>query len=214
MIDRRGILRRSVTAGGACLAVAAPRGADEFLGPSIRAISPMRDEAKGYLIRQLDTAWKLTDYHLPSLTTDECLWRPATKGLHVRQGPDGKWRADWPDREAYDIGPPSIAWITWHIGFWWSTVLDQSFGSGKLTREEVFWPGTAEGARRWIDELHQRWRDVLEPLSDEDLKSTARTRWPFSHQPFGDVVAWLNVELTKNASEIGYARFLYAVRKN
>jgi hypothetical protein len=26
------------------------------------------------------------------------------------------------------------------------------------------------------------------------------------------VVAWLTVELTKNASEIGYARFLYAVR--
>jgi NADPH-dependent 2,4-dienoyl-CoA reductase/sulfur reductase-like enzyme len=29
--------------------------------------------------------------------------------------------------------------------------------------------------------------------------------------PFGDVVAWVNVELTKNAAEIGYARFLYAV---
>ena len=26
-----------------------------------------------------------------------------------------------------------------------------------------------------------------------------------------DVVAWVNVELTKNAAEIGYARFLYAV---
>jgi len=27
-----------------------------------------------------------------------------------------------------------------------------------------------------------------------------------------DVVAWVNVELTKNAAEIGYARFLHAVR--
>lgn len=25
--------------------------------------------------------------------------------------------------------------------------------------------------------------------------------------------AWVNVELTKNAAEIGYARFLYAVRR-
>ena len=39
-----------------------------------------------------------------------------------------------------------------------------------------------------------------------------RTRWPFQGRPFGDVVAWANVELTKNAAEIGYARFLYAVR--
>ncbi|HMH81922.1 MAG TPA: hypothetical protein VK531_03565 [Gemmatimonadales bacterium] len=29
-------------------------------------------------------------------------------------------------------------------------------------------------------------------------------------RPFGDVIAWVNVELTKNAAEIGYARFLYA----
>jgi len=26
-----------------------------------------------------------------------------------------------------------------------------------------------------------------------------------------DVIAWVNIDLTKNASEIGYARFLYAV---
>ena len=31
---------------------------------------------------------------------------------------------------------------------------------------------------------------------------------------FGDVVAWVNIELMKNAAEIGYARFLYAVREN
>ncbi len=30
----------------------------------------------------------------------------------------------------------------------------------------------------------------------------------------GDVVAWVNVELTKTAAEIGYARFLYAVQSN
>jgi hypothetical protein len=30
----------------------------------------------------------------------------------------------------------------------------------------------------------------------------------------GHVIAWANVELTKNAAEIGYARFLYAVRSS
>jgi hypothetical protein len=165
-----------------------------------------------YLIRQFETAWKLASYHLDGLATDECLWRPAPKGLHVHQIAGGTWRADWPDREGYDIGPPSIAWITWHIGFWWSMVLDHSFGGGALSRDHVKWPGTADAMRQWIGDLHRQWRAKLEQLSDGDLKSAERTRWPFKDRPFGDVVAWVNVELTKNAAEIGYARFLYAVR--
>lgn len=99
------------------------------------------------LNRQFETAWKLANYHLQGLTTDECLWRPAAKGLHVRQAADGTWRADWPQHEGYHLGPPSIAWLTWHIGFWWSMVLDHSFGEAKLTREQVTWPGSAEGVR-------------------------------------------------------------------
>jgi hypothetical protein len=55
-------------------------------------------------------------------------------------------------------------------------------------------------------------RSKLEQVTDDDLRSAERTRWPFQDGPFGDVIAWVNVELTKNAAEIGYARFLYAVR--
>lgn len=172
----------------------------------------MADEARDYLLRQLDTAWKLASYHLESLDTDECLWRPAAQGLHVHQDPDGRWRADWPSHEGYDLGPPSIAWLTWHMGFWWAMALDHSFGDGTLTRESVSWPGTADGVRMEIGRLHGAWRTTLERLTDEELRSPEHARWPFQGRPFGDVVAWLNVELTKNAAEIGYARFLYAVR--
>ncbi len=168
--------------------------------------------ARGYLIRQFETAWKLTAYHLDGLTTAECLWRPAAKGLHVHQDADGLWRADWPDREGYDIGPPSIAWLTWHVVFWWSMVLDHSFSDATLARENVAWPGTGDDVRTSIGGLQERWRGVLEQLGDDDLRSAQRTRWPFQDRPFGDVVAWTNVELTKNAAEIGYARFLYAQR--
>jgi hypothetical protein len=76
----------------------------------------------------------------------------------------------------------------------------------------VKWPGTADGVRQWIQSLHGQWRAKLEQLGDAELQSAERTRWPFKDRPFGDVVAWANVELTKNAAEIGYARFLYAVR--
>lgn len=169
------------------------------------------------LDRQFDTAWALLQYHLDGLTTEECLWRPRDVGPHVWQRPDGPaiaktWIADWPEREAYAAGPPSIAWITWHIGFWWSMVLDHSFGPAKLTKEEIFWPGDADGVRAWFERLQQEWRTALKPLTSADLASSERTRWPIRDRPFADVIAWLNVELMKNAAEIGYARFLYATR--
>jgi hypothetical protein len=172
----------------------------------------VKDEAAGYLIRQFETAWKLASYHLEGLTDEECSWRPAVRGLHVHRLADGVWRADWPEHEKYDIGPASIAWLTWHLGFWWSMVLDHSFGQGILSRETVVWPGSAEAVREWLGGLRGTWRGALEQLSDEDLRSTQRTRWPFQSRPFGDVAAWVNLELTKNAAEIGYARFLFAVR--
>jgi len=172
----------------------------------------MTDEATALLRRQFDTAWALTEYHLQGLTTEECLWRPASQGLHVHPLEGGGHRIDWPDRESYDLGPASIAWLTWHLGFWWSMALDHSFGNATLTQGQVHWPGSGELTRAWIVDLSQRWRQHLDTLTDAELRSHERTRWPLTDRPFGDIVAWANVELMKNAAEIGYARFLYAVR--
>jgi hypothetical protein len=168
------------------------------------------DAARDYLLRQFDIAWRLASYHLDGLTTDECLWRPAPSGPHVSQADEWTWRADWPEQEGYDLGPPSIAWITWHIGFWWSMALDHTLGEATLTREEVAWPGDADGVRQWLEGLQERWRGFLETVTDDELASSERVRWPFRDRPLGDLAAWVNVELTKNAAEIGYARFLYA----
>src|SRR6202011_3870607 len=107
--------------------------------------------------------------------TEECMWRPAHEGLHVHRVDGGRWRADWPDHEGYSLGPPSIAWLTWHVGFWWSMVLDHSFGGGALSRESVMWPGTADGVREWLGRLHGEWRAALEALGDGDLRSAQRT---------------------------------------
>lgn len=172
----------------------------------------MADELRGTLLRQLETAWALTGYHLEGLTTEECLWRPARAGLHVHPEAEGRWRIDWPEHEGYDLGPASIAWVTWHLGFWWSMVYDHSFGAGALEREAVAWPGSVDGVRAWLGELHGQWRAALERLTDDDLRAAERSRWPLRDRPFADIVAWVNLELMKNAAEIGYARFLYAVR--
>ena len=97
---------------------------------------------------------------------------------------------------------------------WWSMVLDHSFGGGDLSRDGVMWPGNAHAVREWLGRLQGEWRAILEQITDDDLRSTERTQWPFHDRPFGDIVAWVNVELTKNAAEIGYACFLYAVSAN
>lgn len=170
----------------------------------------MISEVRSCLIWQFDVAWKLADIHLAGLATKECLWRPAQKGLHVQQNSDGHWIADWPEHEGYELGPPSIAWITWHMGFWWSMVIDHSFGEQRRSRESVYWPGSADDVRTWLVELKDAWRTHIQQA---DLESSLNTRWPFQNRPFHDVVAWATVELAKNASELGYARFLYAVSK-
>ncbi len=172
----------------------------------------MSHELRDALLRQFDIAWAIAEYHMNGLTTEECLWRPAAKGLHVHRR-DGAWRADWPEHERYDLGPSSIAWLTWHIVFWWSSVIDHSFGAANLAREDVAWPGTAEAVRQRIVDLQLEWRKRLALMSDAELRSTERTRWPFHGAPFSDIVSWLNVELTKNAAELGYARFLYAASR-
>jgi hypothetical protein len=172
----------------------------------------MTHACRDYLLGQLTTAWALTEFHLNGLTTDECLWRPGRTGPQVYRDHLGRWHADWPEHEGYDLGPPSIAWLTWHIDFWWSMVLDHSFGSAALTRDSIDWPGSAEGVRERLTGLHRGWLAAIGPLSDADLRSQQRARWPMQDRPFGDVIAWVNIELMKNAAEIGYARFLYAVR--
>ncbi|MEZ4585293.1 MAG: DinB family protein [Gemmatimonadales bacterium] len=168
--------------------------------------------ALDYLTRQLEIAWRLTAYHLDGLTTEECLWRPAATGPHVHPDGGGGWRADWPEEEGYHLGPPSIGWLTWHVAFWWSMTLEHSFGSARLTREDVRWPGTADAIRGQIERFHDEWRRKLGVLTDAELRRVDRTRWPIRDRPFGEVVAWVNVELMKNAAEIGYARFLFATR--
>ena len=172
----------------------------------------MSNELRELLARQFAISWALTDFHLQTLSTEECLWRPAAKGLHVQPSEGGASRADWPEHEGYELGPSSVAWLTWHLIFWWSMVLDHSLDGGTLSRESVLWPGSAGGVRAAVSQLESRWRQMLETITDDELRSSERSRWPIQHQPFADVVAWVNVELAKNAAEIGYVRFLYAAR--
>jgi hypothetical protein len=164
------------------------------------------------MVAQFDIAWALTFYHLEGLTTDECLWRPAPRCLHVSRDGHGSWRADWPDHEGYDIGPPSIAWTTWHICFWWTKALAHLDGITSVVKEDVNWPGSAEAVRNEILSLNNRWRDRIGTFSEQELQTPSSVSWPLPDSTPIMTAAWLNVELMKNAAEIGMVRFLFATR--
>ncbi|MCM2394022.1 DinB family protein [Streptomyces albipurpureus] len=157
------------------------------------------------LIRQLDTVWALWEYHLPGIDDAACLWEPAPGSWTVRQDAAGHWVADWQVPEPEPVPTTSIGWLTWHMGYWWTTTFQHCFGPGAPAREEIHWPGSAEATVEWLGALRNDWRAELLQLSDADLDSTARTEglaWGEGLR-LVEVAGWITVELTKNVAEVG-----------
>lgn len=168
------------------------------------------------LVRQLDVTWALFEHHLERLDDAACLWHPAPGCWTVRPDERGRWVADWEVPEPDPAPALSIGWLTWHIGFWWTTTLGCCFGSGAPAREEITWPGSAAGTASWLRDVHQRWRLSLLECSEADLESTELTAaLPWGQgQALVHVAGWVNVELTKNVAEIGLVRHLYEASRS
>lgn len=157
-------------------------------------------------------ARNLFEYHLTGLTRAECLWRPARAGLHIHQDAGGRWKPDWPDRKSYDLGPPSLGWLTWHAIYWTGMAVDRSFGEGRLTQEDVHWNEDPEVVCATLRKNIEDWLEALEAEPEPAWQATDRVCWPFADRTLADLAAWWNLELMKSAAEIGQLRFLYAVR--
>ncbi len=164
---------------------------------------------KENILFQLDMCWQLYLYHVESIEEEEAFWAFGPKGLQVRKQED-QWRIDWPESESYEIGPSSIAWIMWHIIYWWSTAIDYNFGNGTLKKEDIHWPGSIEKAKATISFLHDTWVSKLNDLPEGSYRSKQYAKWPLADSTFSNISLWLNAELMKNAAEIGYGRFLFA----
>ncbi len=163
------------------------------------------------LLGQFEIAWALAVHHLDGLTTAMGLWEPAAPCLHVRLREDGTWRPDRPESEDYAIGPPSIAWTTWHILSCWTTASAPLEDGAPVGMDDVPWPGDADRVRRAIHGLADRWRALVGAWDEDDLLCPRAGRWSIPDASPARIAARLNVELTKNAAEIGAMRFLHAV---
>ena len=83
------------------------------------------------LLWQLGVASSLFDVVIAGLSEDEALRPPVTGAWSVRRGEDDVWRADWADDEPVPAPPTTVAWLLWHIGWWWSDVTGRAFGEGR-----------------------------------------------------------------------------------
>nr|WP_155073305.1 DinB family protein [Streptomyces taklimakanensis] len=164
------------------------------------------------LRRQFDLTWALFEYHLERLEPDDFLWEPASRCWTVRPAADGRWVPDWAETEPDPVPVPTVAWLSWHIGWWWSTAVDHVRGRTPPARTEITWPGGGKAAVDRLRGLRSDWLEVLEGLTEADLDAAAPFPWPDgSGYSVADTAAWVNAELMKNAAEIGQLRMLRAV---
>lgn len=147
--------------------------------------------------------WKLArEAHLPRLTTEMCLWLPHSDSWTVHLGADGRWLPDWSEPEPVDPPPPSIAWLTWHVSWWWSAALAVVRGEQPSPRTAVSWPGTAAATVSNLHDLAAAWTEATANLTPEASEAPTSFPWP-TPRPLIYTVAWVNIELMKNVAEIG-----------
>lgn len=158
--------------------------------------------------RQFDVAWALTEFHLAALVEADFGWEPADLCWTVRCDASGRWRADFAEIEPDPVPVPTIAWLTWHIDFWWSAAIASLAGRTPAAPADVSWPGSGDAAVARIRDLAEQWRNTLPQLN---FGAPAVFPWgEDAGRTVADTALWVTVELTKNAAEIGQLRLLRA----
>jgi hypothetical protein len=97
--------------------------------------------------------------------------------------------------------------------WWWTAAAASLTGDVPPEPAVIEWRGGADAIRR-IRGFAERWRSTLAALTPRDLEVASLFPWgPDAERTVEDTVLWLNVELTKNAAEIGQLRLLRAARR-
>ena len=161
--------------------------------------------------RQFELAWSLTELHLAALVEDDFFWEPTNLCWTVRQDEAGVWRPDWADTEPDPPPVPTVAWLTWHIDYWWTMTIDSLTAISRRDRSEISWPGDGAAAVSRLRDLATQWRKLLAGMTEQDLAAASVFPWEAdAGHTIADTVLWVTVELTKNVAELGQLRMLRA----
>lgn len=72
---------------------------------------------------QFEFSWALFELHLERLEPDDFIWEPANHCWTMRRDATGAWIPDFAETEPDPAPVPTIAWLSWHIGWWWSVAM-------------------------------------------------------------------------------------------
>lgn len=137
----------------------------------------MSPDRTALLRNQFDLIRALAETHLRALTDDDLLWAPTPHHWTVRCGDDGYWRPDWEltddGTEPDPVPVPTAGWVSWHLGWWWSTTLDHLRNVTPRDREQVYRPGTTDTTIAWLHQLSGEWTRPLDDLDDSTLDAPA-----------------------------------------
>lgn len=150
--------------------------------------------------------FELSGEVLADVSLEECLhkFRPDAWSVHER---DGRWYGMLED-EPPNIPVPTLAWTMWHPMWWMETLLTVSRGGSPLAAAEVEWPGPTTTVPK-LRELWTEWTAFVDGLTEDDLRATELTRFPYTDgRPFAYVLGWASMEMTKNLSEMCLLRRL------
>lgn len=152
---------------------------------------------------QLEVSSMLLDYHLAGLTADDLFWAPAQVHWTMHDRESG-WEPDWAETEPDPVPVPTIAWLTWHLQWWWSSTLADVHGRPLPSRTDVGWVPDPDRIRTTLADLRTAWSEVLTEATEAELAAPSGHPWPAdAGRSRSDQFAWVTVEHTKNVAEIG-----------
>jgi hypothetical protein len=133
--------------------------------------------AVALLAWQMDEAYAFVTDMVDGLTNEEFAWEPAAGCWTVRQRPDGRWAADYPDFPHPD--PPPFTTIGWRLVHVAESKLyrEYAFGAARLTWPEIDSTHTAADAVASLEAWHAPLRSDLVGLHDDDLERPRLTNW-------------------------------------
>ncbi|WP_152363052.1 DinB family protein [Microlunatus speluncae] len=158
---------------------------------------------------QLEVTSMLLDHHLAGLSAEDLFWAPAPIHWTMHADGSGGWQPDWADTEPDPVPVPTVAWLSWHLQWWWSSTLADVQGRPAPAHSDVDWQPDPDRIRTALAALRTAWSEVLTTTSDADLDVPSGYPWPAdAGRSRRDQFAWVTIEHTKNVAELGQLMML------
>ena len=165
------------------------------------------------LAQQLDEAYRMIHDRVDGLSDEEFWWEPAPDAWTVRQGPDGRWSADYAEPDPDPAPFTTIAWRLVHVAECKIMYREYAFGPGRLTWPEIDSAHTASDALAQLEDGHRALVSDLASLDDDDLERPRATNWGEDWPTWKIFWTMIHHDIHHGA-EIGALRDLHRLRRS